>query len=75
MEVTMKGYKWNSEERVWEVSEGWRSWGVVTALSSYLITLAVMLWYAIVGLIAALPFIVIAIVVGFVTYLIASAFK
>jgi hypothetical protein len=67
--------KYDPESNTFVETKGWRSWGVVTALSSYLITLAVMLWYAIVGLIAALPFIVIAIVVGFVTYLIASAFK
>ena len=52
------------EEGHFVVSRGWRSWGAVTCCSSYMLTLVVMVWYAILGLIASLPFIVLAVAIG-----------
>jgi len=49
-------------------TEGWRSWGIITCCSSYLLALVIMAWYAIVGLLFVLPYIVIAIVVGLAVY-------
>ena len=67
-ESNMKGYKWDDENKSWKVSEGWRSWGIITCCSSYLLALVIMAWYAIVGLLFVLPYIVIAIVVGLAVY-------
>jgi hypothetical protein len=67
-------YKWDEDGYIY-VSRGWRSWGCVTAISSYLTTLVVMIMYAIAGLIAAIPFIVLALIVGLGTYLILGGIR
>ena len=74
-ESNVSEMRYDPKRGTFYVEKGWRSWRCVTTLSSYVITLVVMAWYAIFGLLAAIPFIAMAIVLGFVMYLILGKYR
>ena len=73
-ERNMDGFE-QDNEGYWHVRKGWRNWGCVVPLSSYMVTLAVMGWFTIVGILSVLPFVVLTIAFGFVVYLMLSIVK
>jgi hypothetical protein len=56
----MSPLKYDPEENIWYESEGWRSWGCVTTLVEYLITLIYIFPYVIIimGTILLLGFLI-----------------
>jgi hypothetical protein len=61
----MSKMKYDPKSGTFVESEGWRSWGCVTALLHYWVTMMVIVWWmGVLGLVLAIPFILMAILFG-----------